>query len=349
METKQETTMGKTNYLPYVGVFDVNRSALKQYGDSGLSDYEAEKYVFKTIDEIVRQMTAYDRQTAMQIEHLTLLDELCWRMDGRDMLFPSRGLVESLLSSKFDIDPEIFEVPFRVFSVSVPRDMRWKGSELRPFIVTYNNAVQRQAAYDKLYRRYGIDPIAIDSDQPETVCMRVTMTTPVVVNGEKRRAINRSSFTPDMMKDILSSATREGASPSEAMEIAGMMKKIRCSSLTESERNEMYWVYKLAVGLSLFIQSFPKSMVDGLPKDYTVSTGKLPKGVRPKTVGKEIMSTDERRGSGSVGPHYCGMYFRSYPMRKNGTREPGIVKVEPYWTGGKVTPHTVGQETVGAS
>jgi len=338
--------MPKTNYLPYVGVYDTNRAVVKE-SFKGASEEELEETTLRFADKVMTTKMAEDRRTPMQLEMLSMLDELNWRKLGRDILFPSKGLVEALLASGFEVDRESFKTPFRIFSVSVPRDMSWRGIRIHPFLVTYDTSTQRQESYDAVYLGNGMLPMPIDSDRPDELCMRITFTSPVTMpDGMKTRAIHRSSFPGEMMEEILSCA-KHGTDPGDAISIAGTMEKIRCLPLDEKERNEMFLAFKLAVGLSLFIQSFPDSMVDGLPKDYTVSTGRLPKGSRPRSIGHGIPGSEDRRGSGAQGPRHCGMYFRSYPKRSDGSRKPGIVEVSGYWTKGKTTPHTVAQE-VGA-
>jgi hypothetical protein len=335
--------VSKMNYTPYVGVYDANRAIVRKTHDKHAAEAAIEKTMLSMIDEIMEQAMQINNRTAMQIEHLTLLDEINWRSAGHNVLFPSRGLSEALLASKFAIDPADFAVPFSDFSVAIPRGLVWHGAKIRPMLVGYDTGISRNASYKKIYVRNGLRPISIYNKDPESMNMRVTMTSPVIVDGIDTRAIARASFNSGTMRDILTSDEK----PEDAMAIAGRMEKIECGALSDVEKKEMYFAFKLVVGLCLFIQSFPDSMTDGLPKDITVSTGKLSKTCRPRLVGRDIMGENERRGS--VGVYHRGLHFRSYPTRKDGTKLPGIVKVQAHWCGGKITPHTVGQETVSAA
>jgi hypothetical protein len=325
------------NYITYDGIFDANVRIVKKYcGGKNADEQVLRRSIITELYNIVRDTMQIDKRASTQMEYVTIMDEFRWIKEGRHILFPSKGLAEAMLSSKFEVDPNAFRLPFDSFSLAMPKGLVWKGVEIGPVFVERRTCAARQVFYDAMHDEYGLHRLYLDGDEiSDTPTLRIVKTTPVVVNDVKAKMMNKIAIPNHLLNEIIS----KGGDPADDIRIVGNMSNtINCGQLTDKEREEMYWALKLVIGIGLFIQSFPNSMVDGLPKDITTSV-QLPKHSRPHLVGREIMK--DMQQPHTVGLYRRGFHFRSFPTRRDGTKHPGLVPVEAHWCGGKVSAHTI--------
>jgi hypothetical protein len=94
---------------------------------------------------------------------------------------------------------------------------------------------------------------------------------------------------------------------------------------------------KSVISLSMYMQCEGVEVVDGYPEMVKAVDVPVRKAT-PHTLGAQHFKRRDRSGPRS---HYRSWHFRRYPIKKDGTRKPGLVAVRGAMVGPRETPHTV--------
>ena len=257
------------------------------------------------------------------------------------MYFPeSAALLEVLWRAKMslcleDIDFQSFP---RAFSIAWPR-CEIEGVSLPGTLVTVMTMGQYRQAYANFGFKHLGYPVAIKNDgtrDDETygICVsystgRTAMDSPIVC---------RAAIPAMFLQDILSS---EGSF--KTIGSLGDKGYLGVVDLTDEEKHQQYVLTRLIAHLMVYMQACPEHVRDGFPegrKDKEFNC------VTARDIDGSVIGAPAGLGGTHASPfqHWRTWYFRSYPRRKDGTKQRGVVKVSGTMVMADVDPRTVEYE-----
>jgi hypothetical protein len=286
---------------------------------------------------------AYQKQLAYAsarptMEGVIVMEEWCVDRDGGHIYFPAPGMLEELYTAKFDVGPENFILPHRAFTVAVPANERVGGMELPGFMVTAFTKKEKQ----KIGRDFGNalfgDPMEIQTDAAadEGLALFVTYRKPT-----NQMYVVRASSPIVRVQRVLDGVREEGRTEMEVIyDVLGWYKAPGALRLSEEEAALHFRMIKSVISLSMYMQCEGVEVLDLYPE--MVGAADVPvRKVTPHSVGAQHFQRRERSGPRS---HYRSWHFRRYPLKKDGTRRPGLVAVRGAMVVPRNTPHTVVDE-----
>jgi hypothetical protein len=284
-------------------------------------------------DEIIREMF---RNPAIYqtLDAAIMMDEFGWQDRGGEILFPdSQLLLEMLWRSKMKVELDsLAEFPLS-FVVSWPEETVINGKELPPVLVTYMSFNDRNRVFEKFRDKYlqnsteralddGVDPdekslhiVYLDEDQrgPNGEPMYVRCS----IKSSDVQALLKSS---DVLHDVGSYGDY------------AMMYK-----LTDEEVELQWTIARMVLNLLVYMQACPDTVVPGWPdkvKERNFTTKHNPQA-------KATFIGCPQGTHASPDAHWRNAHFRSYPKRKDGSRQQGVVFVSGCIVNADVDPYTV--------
>ena len=242
-----------------------------------------------------------------------VLSEAEWDDEGRRIFFPLPGLIESVYRANMNVRYEDFSLPAEAFAVAVPKGTAVGGIEIPAFLVSASTCEKNRRYAKKLSARIGIE--VEPEPQPEgsvSICFNLRGTSKKLCFNSQRETI----------VSILGTGTATDGIEAVSSFVGERGPNGRPAS--DEEAKILYVLLKTLVHLCVYMTSFPQSLKEGYPEQYS-RDGTRDKA--PSTVGTQHFGGSHASPHG----HYRTWHFRSYPVKKDGTRTPGIVDVKETW------------------
>lgn len=260
-----------------------------------------------------------------------LLEEWCWREDGRHVYFPMPGMLEELHHAHFSIDLEELVIPRRTFSVAVPSKDRVGGLELPGFMITYFDLAGKTEVARQFGMQFTGEPLKMDPGSTEHNEYSVFLT-----YRDKKEMSIRMSAPMSRFNRLLNECAGTTNQVELIREIIGTYDVPGMVPLTDEEVELQARIIKALVGLCIYMKICPEAVISGYPE--MLNRGELPvRNPSAQTVGQRDFS-GIRHGPRA---HYRRWHFRRYPRRRDGSRKSGTVMVRGAMVGPREHPHTV--------
>lgn len=330
--------MNKTVYLPYKTVRESTRKIVaRQYPKK-----ERKKRRDTILKDAIRKVLLFPGML-QTMEANILMDEEAYVERGCRMYFPeSAALLEMLWGgARMDLDLadlDMDRIP-PVFSVAWPK-CEIDGAQMRGCLVVIMTGNQYNELCSRFGRRYLGSDIArvklVDRIPDDILGLHLTYWQP----QEKGDPMLVRCCVPDTgIKECFSSESGYR----EFMESFGNLRLLGAVGLDEQETHQNYVMSKLVLRLMVYMQACPEHVHYGLPDGHKDRDFKSPY--------EEITTCRVGVPAGLVGTyaspsvHWRTWHFRSYPVRKNGTKRKGAVFVKGTVVNADVDPQTVEDET----
>lgn len=289
----------------------------------------------KFVDRLLQDMGASYPQIVSSLMFMVLTDEQSYFGEGSRIYFPeSKELLQQLWDAHMELLPGDIQaagVP-SAFTVAWPRDAVIDGIRLPGCLIWWSNGACRNKQRDDMLRKFGADPRSVticgSHLAPEQRGLFITFL------GSKGGSC-RSSIPEDKLEVCLRSI--------EDMTAVGPYKDLGLDPLLEQlgdeEQHQIWVLLRLVTRLLVYITACPQAVVDGWPtgashKDAGSGFNRVWSPVR-------IQDVTHGHGHGSPIMHWRRWTFRKYPIRKDGSRQDGLVFVHGTLVGATVDPKTV--------
>ena len=240
-------------------------------------------------------------------------------------------LVELLHSTTMNVDMEYLEPFPAVCCISWPVGAEVEGIGLQPVACRYGSNRKREDIWGRFCREVlGMEPRPVD--ETEAYLSDCILDTLCATPNDKLSgwAIGHTGGGK-LTEWIKGDCDQEFKEDSEE----SLVKEVTPSHQMSA---------RLAARLLVYIQACPECVIPGWPG----SVRKMDKGYNkvPSVIGlpepKEKTSTKGSPTDRTVSTHWRNWHFRSYPRRKDGTRNRGVVRVSGCVVGAdKIDPKTV--------
>lgn len=258
-----------------------------------------------------------------------LLEEWQYRRDARHVCFPLPGLLESLYDSRMEVDLEAFAVPWRVFSLAVPQGEVVGGLALPPALVVCCTREEKEALVVRFNKAVKTDISLVTEAELGARSLFLTYSA-----GDQ---LVRCSLPLRLLPIILQNPTGEDREGEFLHALIGDYHGVPdVQPLSSEEYRIQYRLVKSIAHLAVYMQAFPESVKTGYPEQFVDNGSSGYRGGTPYTVGGRHFHAE--RGS-PIG-HWRRKHFRSYPVKRDGTRKAGLVEVRGTWVNPD-SPHTV--------
>lgn len=304
---------------------------------SKVSREELEEKALTTAVEMARLKEAQLGTAPEQpgIDGIVCMEEWHWNQSGRHVYFPLPGLLDRLYEAKIDIDPNAFELPHHTFTVAVPHGETVGGMEIPGFMVVFaDRETKKELGRDFGNTLYG-KPVEVQTGAGDDEGEALFLT-----YRQNEVYIARAS-TPLSRIEVLLQEAQDRPESEVIQEVLPAYDAPGIIQLSEEEAAIQFRMIKSVINLAVYMKACPDSVVDGYPE--MINTGSLPiPNPRATAIGVQHFEPVSRSGPRS---HWRRWHFRRYPIRKDGSRRPGVVHVEGAMVGPRQSPHTV--KTVG--
>lgn len=267
----------------------------------------------------------------------TLQSETDWVDLKAPTYFPeSPEMLEMLWRAKMDVRTEdlgLDEFP-RAFSIAWP-DCEIAGQRLKGCLVWWGSTKDRASLIDRFDKR---------------IFGKTGVTTYLPQDGDDSRSMHiyymddcPDSPTKEALYRVKVEGSRLAEWLSSAEEFEKRGKEFGTSplvySLTEGESERTYVMSRLAVRLMAYMRACPGKVREGFPE------GKGAREFETRWVATKPMVVGQPAGMlgghGSPVAHWRTWHFRSYPVKKDGTKKAGLVFIDGTVVGSEVDPATV--------
>jgi hypothetical protein len=266
----------------------------------------------------------------MPLDAVILVEEWQYRQWKRNVFFPLPGLLESLYDSKMEVDPEAFVPPRPVFTLAIPQGEAAGGMPLVPCLVTCCTREEKEAMAAR-FNRSRATPMPVDLLTDAKLGERSLFIT--FGSGDQ---MARCSMPLRYLPVILQNPAGEDREGEFLRVLLGDYKLPGATPTSADEARMQYRLVKSVVHLTLYMLAFPDSVREGYPEQFVEDGTGGRKARTPHTVGGRHFHAE--RGS-PIG-HWRRQHFRSYPVRRDGSRKAGLVEVRGTWVNPD-SPHTV--------
>lgn len=277
-------------------------------------------------------------QTSMSqsLEAGILIDEDDYVANHCRVYFPAdSNLLHMLWKAKMDVTlSDIAEFP-RAFTIAWPDDIEIEGQKLCGCLVWWGTAKERRELNTRFGNKYlngnflPWNPKTPLRDDQRILSISYHQTDPTM-GGE---IMAYRCVVPD---EKLALCLK---SPEEMKSAIGELGALMTLSLTDEERKQQFIMLKLALHLMVYATACPQAILPGWPdkyREHDVSKGWM-KDFTPIRLASPIR---HREGS-SPETHWRNWHFRQYPIKKDGSRQKGLVFVTGCLVNADVDPQTV--------
>lgn len=266
------------------------------------------------------------------LDTLIIAEEFQYEELGRPVYIPeNKALLEMLWRSKMDVTmDDISEFP-RCFTISWPAKTNISGIRLIGCMVWFGPQEEREGLVHYLnpYVHTGIKWKVTGkkvSDQERVLHLSFGR------GSGLNRWYTRVSMPQSWMNECLQSA--------ESMnEIIGSYDLPTSIKLSKDEQREQFVILKLCLRLMVYATAFPEALIRKWPDD--IASPNERNGKSPNMLKSPEQANFVNGSHASPIPHFRNMHFRQYPIRKDGTRKPGIVTVTGHLVNATMNPTTV--------
>jgi len=288
---------------------------------------------------VIRQMLSGPNML-QTMDASIIADEESYVNDGCRMVFPETpALLEMLWRAKMEVNLDDFDmsrVP-RIFSIAWP-DCKIDGVEMQGCLVAIDNTAHRREEIKKFGMKYFNYPLGLvnagNTDDDE-LGVHISYFDGEGAMGTPMPFAYRVALPNAFLKACLKS---EGDFESfigsfKNLGIVGVL------DMSDEEKHQQFVISKMVVHLLVYMQACYESLRFGYP---------TPKGDRcyrssfsGDVHGSVIGVPDALKGEhASPSTHWRTWHFRSYPMRKDGSKRKGIVAVKGTIVNAEVDPVT---------
>jgi hypothetical protein len=275
---------------------------------------------------------------AMSLGAGIFIDEEDYIKNACRIYFPENSeLLRMLWKARMDLLPsDIGEFP-HAFSIAWPDDFKIDGVKFPGVLVWWGTEGERTIAHKKFGKKYLGETVAWSPKEIEygeherMLCVSYHRQAEDIPG--KYGLVSYRCVVPE---------SRMGAclrSPEEMEEAIGELGALFTLKLDAEETRQQFMILKMVVHLMVYATACPGSVVPGWPDKY-----------KERDVGKGfIKKFSPFKMKSPIGPvdrsspetHWRGWHFRQYPVRKDGTRQKGLVFVTGCIVNGNVEPRTV--------
>jgi len=241
-------------------------------------------------------------------DYLSLMEEWEWFCAGKHMYFPVPGLLEKILDAKMEVDPDSLMFPEHPFILAVPSEVG-----MRSVLVSRHSLDGRRTLATTFSEDIGI-PVDLDIGIDGGWSLYLTE----LFEHKDTGAVEMLRFgcRKDHLTEVLNSNTAE-----QVMSLVGSLSEHDpdCLDLSSMEIDAQRKMLTIVCRLLVYMTTFPDAVRDGFPSREAEHLA----GVRRKgrTLGERHFPKNGPKA------HFRRWHFRSYPLRKDGSRKPGIVFV----------------------
>jgi len=288
----------------------------------------------KFVDRLLMDMGRSYPKIVSSMMFMVFTDEQAYFAEGSRIYFPeSKELLQQLWDAHMELLPgdiQAIGVP-SAFTMAWPRDAVIDGIPLPGCLIWWSNGTRRDQQRDALLQKFGVDPrdvmICGSHLAPEQRGLSITFL------GAKGGSC-RSSIPEEKLEVCLRSLD-----DIEAMEpYKGLGLDPPLEQLGPEENHQIWVLLRLVTRVLVYIMACPQAVVDGWPRgvDHKAAGSGFNKVWAPQRIQNV---THGHYGSPIM--HWRRWTFRKYPIRKDGSRQSGLVFVHGTLVGAKVDPKTV--------
>jgi len=331
-------------YRPYRMIRD--KAAKLIAGTIPKKDRKANKAMFMKF--VMKTMMEMPSPTKI-MDHNIMIDEEMYVKEGCRMVFPeSMALLEMLWRSKMSVDMSDIDWSLLppVFSVSWP-DGQIDGEELRGCMVAVVSPNDRHREALRAIRKYA------DINTPEGAALLKSVSE-LSMEDENDRGFYLTHVAPDehideavyrcmIPEDDLKKCLTSEAGFDEVMRGYNDVDRRRLQvlgfDLNKQEGRSQYVMARLVVRLLVYMQACPDMVHEGYPtrKGHQAYRSTFSGDVKGKLIG---VPAGLGGSHASPSTHWRQWHFRTYPKRKDGTKQKGIVAVKGTIVNADVDPVT---------
>lgn len=242
---------------------------------------------------------------------LNLMEEQEWETSGRHVYFPVPGLLDKLLSARMEVTAESLVFPPHPFVLAIP-----SGTSIRSALVCRHTNEDRESMSRQFCEYTGLSVGLAPTDRPKWSMFMTQMFRTCGTGVDARMEGYRFGCRDDQVQAIL-----EAETPEQVSAVVGSLREHDPSCLTlESHETESQMLLMRAVTrLLVYMTTFPDAVRDGFPSREAEHLSGMYR--KAKTLGEKHFPRN------APSAHYRRWHFRSYPLRKDGSRKPGVLFV----------------------
>lgn len=264
------------------------------------------------------------------LEGIITIEENDYQRLGRHVLIPrDSDLLAMLWRSRMNVTIEDLAAFPRAFTVAWPRSATAADVKLVPCLVWFGQVKYRSElvpACSWLPNGFQLDSIA---EQEDSYCFHLTY------GGGKAEQYQcyRVSIPERNLQQSLKSE-------SEMVDTIGSYDNPFVRKLNNEEMHKQYVHVKMVLNLLVYATACPEAVLHGWPQEFGDSP--LFRNLKPVLLASPVPRGTSGDGT-HVSPitHWRNPYFRSYPIRKDGTRKKGIVAVRGGMVNAELDPETI--------
>jgi len=280
-----------------------------------------------------------DERAGMTIEHSVLADEESYEEEGRHVYFPEdEFLLRALWRAHMDVDASHLEAFPKCVTIAWPGNAVVEGAKLPPCLVWCGSTQEHHDLLSKMVRRHDL------STRIEFVEQDVDSDAGIHISWQQDGSSGKVCYRCSIPRSWLSSCLK---SEKDLVSRLPELRSFLSMPLNVEENHVQYVLAKMVVHLFVYIQACPNAVVMGWPdrvgmRDFL---HQWKKGANPWVISSpKGTSRSEMIGLGSHAspePHWRTWHFRSFPLKRDGTKKAGTVFVRGTMVGGEVEPVTV--------
>ena len=280
------------------------------------------------------------------MEARILSEELAWADAGYNMYFPeSQELVEMLWRSKMDVrveDLELENFP-RAFAISWPKCLI-EGVQPVGCMVWWGDGPEWTKSIRRFEKEYlwkgvlGIDETRGVSESLKDDRLGLHMSFCKEDAEAKLYGVKHSYYRSSVPHDLLVSGLASNEDFATTFQKYNNCAMLGIKGLSPEEVHIQYVTFKLVLRMMVYMRACPQFIKQGYPG------GKNRKAFETQwdNFKPGVIGTPTRSGThDSPSTHLRTWFFRSYPVKKDGTRKTGVVFVNATVVGAHIDPKTV--------
>jgi hypothetical protein len=288
--------------------------------------------------------SVFDKYPEMMrtLEARVIAEELDWENSGYPMYFPDTPeLVDMLWRSRVDVRIEDLELPTmpRAFAFAWPNHLV-EGVQPVGCLVWWgdgNNWKETLMRFQKRYLQKGLYDIS--GVQPPDMRLGIHVSFRKEDDAAKKYGLEKSYYRASVPHDLIQSGLASGDNFEATFEKYSNQELTGVLLPTKEEMRVQYVTVKLITRMMVYMKACPEHVREGFPGDRGRKAFETRwTEIGPRVVGSPSHLTDGSHGSPAS--HLRTWYFRSYPIKKDGTRRNGVVFVRATMVNAEVDPIT---------
>jgi len=277
------------------------------------------------------------------IEGRIIAEELIWQDAGCPMFFSDTSeLMDMLWRSKMDVrieDLDLGNMP-RAFSFAWPKH-KIDGVQPIGCLIWWGIGQDWKDASIRMDREYFVhSDLTLRGSTPPDMRLGLHMSFCKEDIEAQRFGLKNSYYRASIPHDLFVSGLASGKDFEDTFKKYNSSALIGAMSLSPEETHIQYVTFKLAIRMLVYMKACPELIREGYPggKNHKAFESRWDE-FSPRVIGMPARMTADTHISPIT--HLRTWYFRSYPVRRNGTRKNGVVFVSSTVVNADVDPKTV--------